>query len=92
MSEWYDRNGKSIEMIEALKLMSNLNYQRIKEDTLPDGKYISTVWLGMDHNFSNYGSPLIFETMVFPKHGKWGELDCDRYSTLEEALRWKEAK
>jgi len=29
---------------------------------------------------------MIFETMVFPKHGDWGELDCMRYSTEAEAL------
>lgn len=43
---------------------------------------VSTVWLGLDHNYSDQGPPLIFETMVFG-----GTLDGeqDRYVTLEQA-------
>lgn len=42
---------------------------------------ISTVFIGIDHNFSG-GPPLLFETMVFG-----GPLDGeqDRYSTWDEA-------
>lgn len=42
---------------------------------------VSTVFLGIDHNWSN-GPPLLFETMVFG-----GSLDekQERYSTWEEA-------
>jgi hypothetical protein len=42
---------------------------------------VSTVFLGLDHNFGG-GPPLLFETMVFG-----GEYDqqCDRYSTWDEA-------
>lgn len=29
------------------------------------GELLSTVWLGLDHNFSNSGPPIIFETMLF---------------------------
>ena len=35
----------------------------VARDDLPDGSYLSTVWLGMDHGFA--GRPLIFETMRF---------------------------
>ncbi len=46
---------------------------------------VSTVFLGIDHNFTLKGPPLLFETMVF------GPLDPDyniqeRYSTWNEAL------
>lgn len=54
----------------------------IAQETLPDGKFISTVWLGLDHQFG-IGKPLIFETMVFGENRE--ELDIERYSTLEEA-------
>lgn len=30
---------------------------------------ISTVFLGLDHNFTGQGPPLLFETMVFRKDG-----------------------
>jgi hypothetical protein len=63
---------------------------RVAETTLPSGYWVSTVHLGLDHQFGE-GPPLIFETMVFPcdadgKPTSWCELDSDRYSTEEEAL------
>ena len=43
---------------------------------------ISTVFLGLNHNFGE-GKPLLFETMIFDgKHDEYQE----RYSTKEEAL------
>lgn len=43
---------------------------------------VSTVFLGLDHNFGE-GKPLLFETMIFT-----GEHDGyqERYSTWEEAV------
>ena len=43
---------------------------------------VSTVFLGIDHNFGE-GKPLLFETMVFG--GKLDE-ETERYSTWEEAV------
>ena len=43
---------------------------------------VSTVWIGINHNFSGEGPPLIFETMVF---GSEGDLYCERYATEEQA-------
>lgn len=67
------------------KLFENKEYKIVKQTTLKDGKRVSTVWLGLDHQFGK-GKPLIFETMVFPKKADWSELDMDRYSTEKEAL------
>lgn len=55
----------------------------IREDVLPDGTRISTVFLGIDHNFFPGGRPLLFETMIFggPHHHYQ-----DRYSTRDEAI------
>jgi len=55
----------------------------VKQETLTNGNQVSTVFLGIDHNFKE-GPPLLFETMVFPKKGD-SELDMKRYSTYEEA-------
>ena len=43
---------------------------------------VSTIFMGLDHNFSNEGPPILFETMVFG-----GALDQEqaRYATWEEA-------
>lgn len=61
----------------------------VKQETLENGLWISTVWLGLDHNYGE-GRPLIFETMVFKKKGDWSELDMDRYSTEKEAIKGHE--
>lgn len=59
--------------------------RRVAETTLPNGRWVSTVWLGLDHQYGD-GPPLIFETMVFPGKDDIGELDCERYSTEADAL------
>lgn len=59
----------------------------ISQTTLPNGNFVSTVWLGLDHSFGEDGPPLIFETMVFPKKGIWVDVDMERYSTEEEAVQ-----
>jgi hypothetical protein len=43
---------------------------------------VSTVWLGLDHNFGSGGPPLIYETMIFGgPHDDWQW----RYTTREQA-------
>jgi len=57
--------------------------RQIARDYLPDGVRVSTVFLGIDHNFSDLGPPLLFETMIFggPHDGYQ-----DRYATRDEAI------
>jgi hypothetical protein len=43
---------------------------------------VSTVCLGIDHNFSQVGPPLLFETMIFVEGD--GE-ECYRCATWQEA-------
>lgn len=63
--------------------------KRVAATTLPDGKWVSTVWLAIDHRMTREGPPIIFETMVFamdgPEGGLGESLDCDRYATEAEA-------
>jgi hypothetical protein len=42
----------------------------VGQTTTPYGERLSTVWLGLDHNFSRTGPPLIFETMLFAPRDK----------------------
>jgi hypothetical protein len=98
---YYDKNGKPIDPMEWSELLKDLKYRRVAETTLPDGKWVSTVWLGLDHSFMG-GEPLIFETMVFNEEkkrrklfGEWkmmmgDEIACQRYFTLEEAKKGHE--
>lgn len=86
---YFDRKGKPITLEEWSRLFEDWNYKRIMESRLPDGKWISTVWLGLDHGIDE-SNPIIFETMVFEfkTDKKLGEsLDTDRYSTEQEARR-----
>ena len=49
--------------------------------------FVSTVFLGLDHNFSEKGPPIVFETMVFGgpfNHTMW------RYATWDEAVKGHE--
>lgn len=57
---------------------------RVGRTDLPNGGYVSTVFLGLDHGLWRDGPPHIFETMVFlPAGDDYGEQL--RYSTWEEA-------
>jgi len=71
----------------------------VKQETLNNGLFVSTVFLGLNHNFLNKGKPLLFETMVFtPKRKRkifgrkmkmmiGDELDQNRYHTWAESER-----
>ena len=82
---YYDRQGLPIEMLEWATIFEDPEYKQIRVTELPDGREVSTVWLGMNHNFHG-GPPLIFETMVFPAADYQ-----ERYSTEAEAIAGHEA-
>ena len=59
------------------------DYRRIERTEV--GEFdVSTVWLGLDHNFGFEGERQTFETMVF-RLGSRSNLRCERYSTEAEA-------
>ena len=90
---YYDRRGNPMTLDEWGTALET--DRRVLETTLPDGKWVSTIWLGLDLRCSG-GPPLIFETMIFPACGEasagsersWGnhDLDCTRYTTEAEAV------
>lgn len=49
-----------------------------------DGHRVSTVFLGLDHNHSGEGPPILFETMIFKENDMSDEYQT-RCSTWEEA-------
>lgn len=57
---------------------------QLLRDTPVDGVEVSTVYLGMDHNWMG-GSPVLWETMVFS--AGWDGDFCERFSSQEEARR-----
>jgi len=53
------------------------------DKTMVDDVMISTVFLGLDHSWTNNGPPLLFETMIFGgEHDEYQE----RYATWDEAV------
>lgn len=42
----------------------------LKDETFSNGMKVSTIFLGIDHNWSNEGPPIVFETMVFDTNKK----------------------
>ena len=85
MSDYYDRSGQPLDMMEWAQRVNDYAYKVI-EKTLVRGRWeVSTVWLGLDHSFG-HGPPLIFETMVFDQNaGDATEHDVRRYSTEQQA-------
>jgi len=59
------------------------NSRRVAFDKIDDIE-VSTVFLGLDHNWEEDGDPLLFETMSFLPDD-WGGMERWRYFTWEEA-------
>jgi hypothetical protein len=83
----YDRKGKLMDEHDFLARFGDDEYKRVAFDTIGECD-VSTVWLGLDHNFRGEGPPIIFETMVFGE-GPYADYQW-RYSTEEEARRGHE--
>lgn len=94
-SSYYDMDGNSISFEkcgELWDLKCEKKYGIIKQERFGN-LYISTVWLGIDHNFVSFirenpeeSKPILFETMVFSDDEKH-DVYMERYSTKEEALQ-----
>ena len=83
---YYDIDGNPMTFEQWSSTFKDMEYRRIGLDRL-DVWTISTVWLGLDHNFGDEGPPLIFESMVFEKgESSAAPDDTVRYSTKEEAI------
>ena len=57
-------------------------HHRVAETTIGN-KWISTVFLGMDHQYGD-GPPLLFETMIRCGDGDWEDYQ-ERYDTIDAA-------
>jgi hypothetical protein len=84
MLEKYDMYGMPISLGRWIQLFEfsdrHVGDTYIKRE---DKHYrVSTIWLGLDHNFTGEGPPIIFETMVFTPDGEEGQY---RYPNLESA-------
>lgn len=66
-SVWFDRDGTPLSIKDIEPLLIDPNYKVVKQETLSNGLWISTVWTGFNYGYLLSGPPLIFETMVFSK-------------------------
>jgi len=93
-----DGKIKEVSLMEWARWFEDFENRRVdrtdisNEPNYPGGDYISTVFLGLDHNFSGGERPILFETMVFggeysqrgwryasygeAKQGHWQIVDC----------------
>jgi len=80
------RNATSIE--EFGESLGKMDTRRIARTEVAEGVEVSTVFLGLDHNFGFDGAPVLFETLVFgcPLDG-----EMDRYTTESAARAGHEA-
>lgn len=63
---YFNRDGEPITLWQSAVLGEDDDYKSIASDRLDaNNVWVSTVWLGLNHNFALVGPPLIFETMVF---------------------------
>jgi hypothetical protein len=79
---YYDREGKPISLREWADAMGTGRDRHVALDYVGEVK-VSTVWMGIDYNWSRTGPPLIFETMIF---GGNHDEECWRYPTEAAAL------
>ncbi len=87
--EYYDRKGKPMSFWQWSGYGNDFEYKIVKQNTYGDF-FVSTVWLGLDHDLpSNPECPIIFETMIFIEKDREHELQDyqERYCTEEEAIK-----
>lgn len=89
---YYNRRGEPISLAEFAELHDDFERNMRVARTNTHRHHISTVLLGMDHNWGVGGKPLIFETMIFCRHEPecWMNEWQKRYCTEEEALEGHE--
>ncbi len=75
-----DKKPKSVDLITWAKWFEKAD-RHVAKDDIGEVR-VSTIFLGLDHNFNDEGTPILFETMVFEGklHG-----EQERYCTWKEA-------
>ena len=83
MSLWYELDDDGSTRPLPAGQYPKRDHKRVAEATV-NSMWISTVFLGLDHSYLS-GPPILFETMVFPSKGDYGDLLCWRYRTKAAA-------
>ena len=84
MIKYYGRNGEPISLETYLSRLKFNFYRTIRQEYASNGVWVSTVWLGFNHNPGS-SKLTIFETMDYDDN-TGTHSNCQRYSTEQEAL------
>jgi hypothetical protein len=84
--DYYILVGRTPIAVDSLTWGKNFSIKkrRVAYDDITDDCNVSTVFLGLDHNFWGEGDPILFETMIFG--GPLNDYQR-RYCTYAEAER-----
>ena len=101
---YYQRNGEPYpgdEETQAAAVSHDFTDENkvVKQETLPNGVRVSTVWVGLDRSYG-HGPPLIFETVALRSEGDPFCVDQRFYPTQDKALaghdelveKWRKAR
>jgi hypothetical protein len=81
---WYHDHAGPDWRYEVMR-RTGIDPWRVARTELGDGREVSTVFLGLDHNFLAHDIPIVFETLVLP------DGDGDRYATWDQAVAGHQA-
>lgn len=82
MSKTYHlRDGTPTDVTTWAKLQGDASYIQVETTNLPNGRWVSTIWLGIAEKEPE-GSALIFETVVFNNETR---TDVDSVRNCSEA-------
>ena len=82
---WYtlDEQKRPVPVYDYRNMPDRENF-RVGKTLLPNGFWVSTVFLSVDHCWDG-GKPILFETMVFDRMFDRTEMGMDRYCEWSEA-------
>lgn len=88
MMKCYDRDGNPLPDEWEYGARGNISHwatdQRVGRTVIGETVVSTVSLMGIDHNYSPDGPPIIFETMIF---GPGYDNDLRRYPTEEQAMR-----
>lgn len=81
-----DKTVLRVSMETAHRWLEKNREEKIVKQEDVGGFWVSTVFLLIDHGYSDDGPPILFETMVFQSGADLTDLHCERCATYAEAV------
>lgn len=90
----FDDSGKPVREPDLLKWtewFEDIERRRVKKEQIDDSE-VSTIFLGLDHNYEHSGDPILWETMVFGGKLNGAQDRCGGNREQAEAMHAKMVK